>query len=66
MLDAVRPEPCGFGHPVKTTMRSRNGRPLCPAWRGVWSAIVLWNKVYLERAVHALRGHGHAVDPALS
>ncbi|MGE6372298.1 Tn3 family transposase, partial [Stutzerimonas stutzeri] len=24
-----------------------------------------WNTVYLERAAHALRGNGHAVDDAL-
>ncbi|MEC4361686.1 organomercurial transporter MerC [Klebsiella pneumoniae] len=28
-------------------------------------AIVLWNTVYLERAAHALRGNGHAVDDSL-
>uniref|UniRef100_UPI0035255471 Tn3 family transposase n=1 Tax=Proteus mirabilis TaxID=584 RepID=UPI0035255471 len=28
-------------------------------------AVVLWNTVYLERAAHALRGNGHAVDDAL-
>ncbi len=28
----------------------------------VTAAIVLWNTVYLERAAHALRGNGHAVD----
>ena len=27
--------------------------------------IVLWNTVYLERAAHALRANGHAVDDAL-
>ena len=31
----------------------------------VTAAIVLWNTVYLERAAHALRGNGHAVDDAL-
>ncbi|WP_420796789.1 Tn3 family transposase [Alcaligenes faecalis] len=29
------------------------------------AAIVLWNTVYLERAAHALRGNGHAVDDSL-
>jgi len=29
------------------------------------AAVVLWNTVCLERAVHALRGNGHAVDDAL-
>lgn len=31
----------------------------------VTAAIVLWNTVYLERAVSALCGHGHAVDQML-
>ena len=31
----------------------------------VTAAIVLWNTVYLERATHALRGHGHAVNDTL-
>ena len=31
----------------------------------VTTAVVLWNTVYLERAAHALRGNGHAVDEAL-
>ncbi len=31
----------------------------------VLAAIILWNTVYLERAVQALREHGHAVDDAL-
>ena len=31
----------------------------------VTAAVVLWNTVYLERATHALRGNGHAVDEAL-
>ncbi len=31
----------------------------------VTAAIVLWNTVYLERAVSALRGHGQAVDDSL-
>lgn len=31
----------------------------------VVAAIVLWNTVYLERAVNALRAHGHAVDDDL-
>ena len=31
----------------------------------VTAAVVLWNTVYLERAAHALRGNGHAVDDAL-
>ncbi|MFZ2219456.1 MAG: Tn3 family transposase, partial [Rhodoferax sp.] len=31
----------------------------------VTAAVVLWNTVYLERAAHALRGNGHAVDEAL-
>jgi TnpA family transposase len=31
----------------------------------VTAAIVLWNTVYLERAVNALRGHGHPVDDTL-
>ncbi|MBS4386116.1 Tn3 family transposase [Escherichia coli] len=31
----------------------------------VTAAIVLWNTVYLERAAHALRGNGHAVDDSL-
>jgi hypothetical protein len=31
----------------------------------VTAAVVLWNTVYLERAAHALRGNGHAVDAAL-
>ncbi len=31
----------------------------------VTAAIVLWNTVYLERAVHGLRSNGHAVDDAL-
>jgi TnpA family transposase len=31
----------------------------------VTAAIVLWNTVYLERATHALRGNGHAVDDTL-
>jgi TnpA family transposase len=31
----------------------------------VTAAIVLWNTVYLERAVNALRGDGHAVDDKL-
>ena len=31
----------------------------------VTAAVVLWNTVYLERAVHALRSNGHAVDDAL-
>ena len=29
------------------------------------AGVVLWNTVYLERAAHALRGNGHAVDEAL-
>jgi TnpA family transposase len=29
------------------------------------AAIVLWNTVYLERAVRAIRDHGQTVDPAL-
>ena len=29
------------------------------------AAVVLWNTVYLERAAHALRGNGLAVDDAL-
>jgi TnpA family transposase len=31
----------------------------------VVAAIVLWNTVYLERAVNALRAHGHPVDDDL-
>ena len=31
----------------------------------VTAAIVLWNTVYLERAVAALHGHGQAVDEDL-
>ena len=31
----------------------------------VTAAIVLWNTVYLERAVNALRGHDQGVDDAL-
>ena len=31
----------------------------------VTAAVVLWNTVYLERAAHALRGNGYAVDEAL-
>jgi Transposase. len=31
----------------------------------VTAAVVLWNTVYLERAAHALRGNGHAIDDAL-
>ena len=31
----------------------------------VTAAVVLWNTVYLERAAHALRGNGHALDDAL-
>ena len=31
----------------------------------VTAAIVLWNTVYLERAVNALRNHGRSVDDAL-
>ena len=31
----------------------------------VTAAVVLWNTVYLERAAHALRDNGHAVDEAL-
>ena len=31
----------------------------------VTAAIVLWNTVYLERATHALRGHGQTVDDGL-
>ena len=31
----------------------------------VTAAVVLWNTVYLERAAHALRGNGHAVDDTL-
>src|SRR3546814_18194604 len=31
----------------------------------VTAAIVLWHTVYLERAAHALRGNGHAVDDSL-
>ncbi len=31
----------------------------------VTAAIVLWNTVYPERAAHALRGNGHAVDDSL-
>jgi len=31
----------------------------------VTAAIVLWNTVYLERAVNTLRGHGHTIDAAL-
>ena len=31
----------------------------------VTAAVVLWNTVYLERAAHALRSNGHAVDEAL-
>jgi TnpA family transposase len=31
----------------------------------VTAAVVLWNTVYLERAAHALRGNGLAVDDAL-
>jgi len=31
----------------------------------VTAAVVLWNTVYLERAAHALRGRGQAVDDAL-
>jgi TnpA family transposase len=29
------------------------------------AAIILWNTVYLERAVQALRNHGYPVDDAL-
>jgi hypothetical protein len=31
----------------------------------VAAAIVLWNTVYLERAINALRGHGQPIDDAL-
>ena len=31
----------------------------------VTAAIVLWNTVYLERATHAIRGHGQPVDDSL-
>ena len=31
----------------------------------VTAAIVLWNTVYLERAIRAIRDRGHAVDQAL-
>jgi hypothetical protein len=31
----------------------------------VVAAIVLWNTVYLERAVYALAAHGHSVDEEL-
>ena len=31
----------------------------------VTAAVVLWNTVYLERAAHALRSNGHAVDDGL-
>ena len=31
----------------------------------VTAAIVLWNTVYLERAMNALRGHGQTVDEAM-
>jgi hypothetical protein len=31
----------------------------------VTAAVVLWNTVYLERATHALRGNGHAVEETL-
>jgi len=31
----------------------------------VTAAVVLWNTVYMERAAHALRGNGHAVNDAL-
>jgi TnpA family transposase len=31
----------------------------------VTAAIVLWNTVYLERAINSLRSHGHTVDDTL-
>ena len=31
----------------------------------ITAAIVLWNTVYLERAINALRGHAAPVDDAL-
>ncbi|MFV2560404.1 Tn3 family transposase [Escherichia coli] len=37
----------------------------CRGLNLVTAAIVLWNTVYLERAAHALRGNGHAVDDSL-
>jgi hypothetical protein len=30
------------------------------------AAIILWNTVYLERAIAALKGHGIAIDEALA
>lgn len=31
----------------------------------VVAAIIFWNTVYLERAIHALKGHGRSVDDNL-
>lgn len=48
---------CVFSRPVPPTKDE--------VFPTVTAAVVLWNTVYLERAAHALRGNGHAVDDAL-
>jgi hypothetical protein len=40
-------------------------RVLASTFLTMTAAVVLWNTVYLERAAHALRGNGLAVDDAL-
>ena len=46
-------------------MEAKGGSEWASGLNLVTTAIVLWNTVYLERAVNALRGHGPAIDALL-
>ena len=40
-------------------------RPFVRLFAVAQKTVILWNTVYLERAVNALREHGVAIDPEL-
>ncbi len=59
------PVPCSSTALVKSVTAVSSSSATGPAASTVTAAIVLWNTVYPERAAHALRGNGHAVDDSL-
>ncbi|MBJ2840997.1 Tn3 family transposase, partial [Salmonella enterica subsp. enterica serovar Mbandaka] len=50
---------------TRSTWSVRRMRCAAMVMPSMTRSIVLWNTVYLERAAHALRGNGHAVDDSL-
>jgi hypothetical protein len=61
---AIRPG-SNFNRQGGSIFHQRQQRYRASGLNLVTAAVVLWNTVYLERAAHALRGNGHAVDDAL-